>query len=256
MIENLSKVIGTGGVALVIFGYLDLYSYYSNFDISIGQYVHAKDIILAFSQINTYSIISIVVIFAFIYLSRVVVKNARSQDSINELFDNNYKKPIWLKISDQSYRLVNATLATVITISLSLCFLMQQGHNEWWLFLISLSSWTGFYNLYHLIKNYILNKSSAFDELHYGRFFSIIVPFTLVGTIYITNYVRYCKVISGEPKYFVSFSKGDNNISSTREQVYVGQTRDHLFLKYIPRGPYQVHDKSNISEITFYSNQD
>jgi len=59
MEQSIGKLTLITSTILVILGFIDLSFYYSNFHIPINHYLNPGEIILAFSQLNTFSLIFI-----------------------------------------------------------------------------------------------------------------------------------------------------------------------------------------------------
>ena len=57
MLDRITKVIAIGTAALIFLSFYDLNSYYKYYGIPINDYLNASELILSFSQLNSYNFI-------------------------------------------------------------------------------------------------------------------------------------------------------------------------------------------------------
>jgi len=230
--DNLKKYLPVATIVLLVLGYLNLYMYYSLFDIKIYNYVTVGELILSFSPV----IIPIgTLAFAYFVISELGIKYMpRRSDGKLEA-----ERPV--------YRLAGIILYALIILSISQtiykCIRTPEDGN--------LHTYLMFSFMFLLIFILIfLRKPQEVSQWRQNLSYSWLIA--LVAFLIIRNSFEYRKIITGQSTCNVQlWSVAGNNIqSSTAKIAYIGSTTKYHFFRNINEGKNIIVNNSTVDRIT------
>jgi hypothetical protein len=235
------------GGFLIVCGYLKLNFFYSHFNIQILNYLELSEIITLFLNIAIKNTILILLCVLFIFIfesSKVSEKINQSHEDIQNT-DNFLLR--FKKILKSRFTLI------IILIFFSLLALICYSLNFYDLFsylLISNCCIIGLlivaWFLFEFDRKYKLCYDVYFDR----TYFNLVTVFSLFVCFSIESAFFEIKDVESGNKAIVSFKYSDKIITSNNQTLYIGETKEYLFLYDKKMKTTSVFPKGEISDFT------
>ncbi|MDN3664482.1 hypothetical protein ACFFU1_14325 [Algibacter miyuki] len=250
-----TEAITIGYILLICLGYAEKSIFFNNFNIDIVSYLDFDEYLFIFLPITSVLILSI--IFASIYISGLIgsiivlikpkdqtrkkknVENVLTED----LTINKKSKKIYL------FRRISAITILLILFGSPLIVLIFQPYlfkpKFLWLknYLILWSILLIILFIYRTIK--VQNDS---DKAKIYLLYAIITP-SILSFIWYYKTTKANIILNGESKTQISFIKEGKNVKTNDTLVFIGQTRNYLFLRNLKSNGNVVYRKDKIDEI-------
>jgi len=229
-------------VCLIYFGFCNLHYYYKEFHIDIYQYISNTEILLSFLP-------TIVLLASTSYLfaySRLInhpdfIKKDGKTNSNREIVENNkeeeeeikpqQKKKLWRILSNFPVPLfLLLFIQIIITVILTKCF----GFKTYELQDINLVYAFLFLSIIYFSSTLFKNQKLINDNILLITIFSVIYLGNQISTY---RKLDADKIKDGISNRKIVFEYSGKKISTSNQNVYIGQTQSHLFL-------YNIKDKS------------
>jgi len=257
---------------LIILGYINLYSYYSYFDIEIHNYLTVTEIALSFT-----SILATLIVVSFTRMLGMLIILSRNKISKNsemsdELIDG------WKRIR-QAYKIFcYKRIRKRFSIKTKIGVIVQALFNN---FTISISVVS--YFAYTAIYNYILGGKTFLEIGEFSLYITLLFTYTyisdflykfiakiyrnLVGEfnnqyayailtcfiviVFVLSYnaVKSKKILLGYPLYRVTIKTDTETIKTSREIIYIGSTNQYVFLRNLNQKENIIINTNNIRKI-------
>jgi len=250
-----TEAIPIGYILLVCIGYAEKSVFYHNFDIDVAPYLDFEEYLFIFLPITSFFIFFILIIsiyFTGIIGSLIVLikpkkeKNNKKEKKLEVKEEAEINKK--LKKTYLLRRIAAIILLTLLFASPFVVYLLQpwllNPTIQWYKTYLIIWSITLFILfLYRTIK--IQNDS---DRARLYLLYAVIAPLILV---FIWNYKtnKAKLILDGESKTKISFIKKDKKITTNDTIVFIGQTRNYLFLRNLKSNGNLIYKKENIDEI-------
>ena len=251
-----AEAIPIGYILLVCLGYAEKSVFYHNFDIDVAPYLDFEEYLFIFLPITSFFIFFTIIIsiyFTGIIGSLIVLIKPKKEKSINTEKKPEIKEEEvrFNKILKKTYLL--RRIVAIITLALLFAspfvvyilkpWLLNPTIQWYKTYLIFWSITLFILFLYRTIK--IQNDS---DRARLYLIYAVITPLILV---FIWNYKtnKAKLILDGESKTKISFIKKDKKITTNDTIVFIGQTRNYLFLRNLKSNGNLIYKKENIDEI-------
>ena len=264
--DNAVKSISVIYFALILLGYINLYSYYWFFDIEIYNYISATEIALSFTSILfTILLVSSGRIIVMLY-HITTDKEVNRFDEIK--YDRKKLKSVFKILFNKKIRPKFKLKTKIILVIGLLCNtnIVLLGVSLFWLYklfygyyydvqeLLKINEFVLFISLLYM---YIIIMDSAFKRIEKFVFyvtgkknwklsysilnFLIIIVFTLFF-----NTIKYKKVITGNPLYGLEIEMQKGILKTDTNLVYIGSTNEYIFLRNLKEEKNVILKDDNI----------
>lgn len=265
---------------LIMWSIFDLYNYYIRFGIDIQQYLNVSEILLLTFPAFLHGIVAIIILFIFITFGLrkkskdpEIEKNHLAMDEYHpELFQ--FKKH-FIEIRDllTPFKLKNIfpifmwTLFVLIETAVIL-FILTIGY---FIFKIFISKSLEFYPVYGKIRFVMLyfityfflipvfllisdiiekHTHNAFSDLTIKKYPIIYFTIMLIINGLISNQVQYLSIINGRSNKIISFIYNENKIVTDSTLVFIGGTKDYIFLRNCRDSTSIIYKRDEINNLS------
>lgn len=242
-------------VCLIYFGFCNLHYYYKEFNVDIYHYISNTEILLSFLP-TIVLLASTLYVFAYSGLINhpdFITKNVKITND-KEIFENNkieegeeiksqQKKKIWHILSTFPVPLLLLLFIEIIfNIILRRCFGFKtyelQHINIFYAFL--------FLAVIYFSSTLFKNQKLINDNILLITIFSVIYLGNQISTY---RKLDADKVKDGISNRNIAFEYSGKKISTSNQNVYIGQTQSHLFLYNIKNKSTYVYKTENIDSL-------
>jgi hypothetical protein len=241
-------------VCLIYFGFCNLHYYYKEFNVDIYHYISNTEILLSF--LPTIVLLgSTLYVFAYTQLINHpdFIKKDEKVKSNQEIVENNIeegeeikpqqKKKIWRILSTFPVLILLLLFFEVITtLILTKCF----GFKSYELQYINLVYAFMFLSVIYFSSTLFKNQKLINDNILLITIFSVIYLGNQISTY---RKLDADKVKDGMPNKKIVFEYSGKKISTSNQNVYIGQTQSHLFLYNTKNKSTYVYKTENIDSL-------
>lgn len=230
------------GTIIIICGYLKLSIYYKHFNIRINEYLDFTEILTLFLPDALYygGLMFGVFMFNFLFKTKSEMKNFEnthlSIDDNSSVFDRIKK---YYSIMKEFFWLIGF----LILFELITFIWFKQKFTETIGFALNLSA--GFFFvllLFEIRHKYIKVYEKDINATYYNLFLIVF----LFGFIVVGSVKSEIKMTETNPD-FISFTYGGNRIESNKKLIYIGQTKNYLFLFDAKNKKAEIFERNKLS---------
>jgi hypothetical protein len=233
------------GTILIVCGYIKLNIIFNHFDININNYLEFSEIITLFLPDIVKNIIFIFFIFFIVYLFISTDKMDRNYSEHKEIINT---KSSWkrFKLFFKKYQMIGtwSILIFIITIVLAIWFpekLYNYILTNATIPAIFIFNWISheFKRKYNLVND--KEMSSSYSMLAFTLF--IFLVFTINSAFFVIKDIKNNKTI-------VSFVYINNHIKSDKNNLYLGQTKNYVFIKNTKSNTAHIYERKQITNFS------
>lgn len=273
--QKILKYLPLFSALLILIGYLNYFSFYKSFDIEISSYLTTGELLLSFLPLTVP--ILIILLFFFFMLTGVLVtlsfkKDKQIDDSdddsvsltlffhtIKRLLDDlkNKKLSKFYKIGFFPVYIIALIIGLffIAFFSFYLFTIVEytiSGNSEFKIpaLILILSSLLWIPLIFDLINRIYNNPNKdTLQNLKFG-----FVLFIFITLVVITNKESAFKIKHGQPKYNVTLELPDSTIKTDSNFVFIGKTKDYLFLRNLKEDRNVIFSSTNIKRLEIKKN--
>lgn len=245
---------------LIFIGYLNYVSFYKYFDIDISVYLTTSELLFSFLRISIPILVGIGLMFAYVSaLLMLDPKDRRNEVQRTLTLDNNVLvlKVLFNANSYKSrkglYNLFEVMLGFLLGLALTIFqvvfpFLLWGSSvfnyasplkiDFTWYFLLS---WVWYYSFH---------KYVGMHKFNYQSFLKILgAIIMMIGNLWLFNKLAAKDLLSGKVSYDVCLELDSNKICTDSTLVFVGQTKDFIFLRNLTTDNNHIYKRSTLNSI-------
>jgi hypothetical protein len=258
---------------LIFLGYWDLHFYYKYFDIQIYDFINTGEVIVSFFPIALDVFIYCAIFFIFLGFAYFTSDSEEYDKKQNEIYEDDWKllKKIKLLFKKDIYegrkwykKIIYFTLSlfeVVMRIIVLLIFtytiyksfvLIKYESKELYkyYFMVIIDIVILFIMLDHFIPKKLIDNYYRRNKKNIGRIVlasEFIILFLILNTV--SNYKDAMKILSGKPKYNISFVYKDSLYKTDSVTVYIGKTQNYLFIRNLQNNTNQIFHSDKIENL-------
>jgi len=226
------KLLPIALVLLICLGYLYINDYYNLYGLDIALYLNNSDILTSFLPMVKAFILPVAMVFALFYLflgdSKVTPDEKDKATKEGSKWKRLSKKTIVILF----FSVVGVAAMVIISV---LNMVVEAYFGRAWMMLIIITA---------IILIGIVSEKGKVKSGMYMILFSVIY---FSSNIYYTN--KYLAIKEGKRLTNVTFNYEGETISTTKNIVYIGQTKEYLFLHEFKSNTNFVYELSRVSKL-------
>lgn len=273
--QKILKYLPLFSALLILIGYLNYYSFYKCFDIEISSYLTTGELLLSFLPLTVP--ILIILLFFFFMLTGVLValpfkKDKEIDDSGDDIVSLTLFFHSLKRLSDDlkndklsKFYKVGFFPVHVISLIIGLFFIAFfgfylftiveytiLGNSEFKIpaLILILSSLLWIPLIFDIINRIYNNPNKdTLQNLKFG-----FVLFIFITLVVITNKESAFNIKHGRPKYNITMELADSTINSDTTFVFLGKTKDYLFLRDLKENKNVMYSTTYIKRLELKKN--
>tara|TARA_R110002049_G_C9175452_1_gene562562 strand:+ start:1229 stop:2044 length:816 start_codon:yes stop_codon:yes gene_type:complete len=238
-------------ILLICIGYLIENVYYSKFGIEIENYLNFEEYLFIFLALGSLLILITVALILYfsgltgflywfqnreLFQNKEKTKNSNERKSLKIDIPERFEKIIWL--------IKSISIAMVILSPVIFVLLYYDHETDFfpWIFLRK-------FIIFWIFLMFISGVLYAITIEYDNRFILFIVTTILSSMVlyfFDVNYEKSKNILSGKPIKEIQFKLNDETIITSKTILYIGETRDYLFLRDIISNTNHIYQKKQI----------
>lgn len=242
-----------GYIILICLGYLQNSLFYVRFNIDIALYLNLEEYLLIFLPIGSGLIAAVVGLFTYIGLLmaaaevlKVPFLSTQDSERHKEAEDLSYTPLSWSQKSTKLkvwYVIKNIFFAFLVFLPFTTLVIYEMElENSERLIKSILLAWALVMLSLGIITSKKENRISM--VLAFGGFFLL-----LVIIIAITTISKADGILAGNPNFSITMEYKNKEISSNDNLVYIGQTKDFIFLRNLTSSSNIIYAKKDVTKV-------
>lgn len=235
-------------ILLVLIGYFNLFVYYQKFDIEIIEFLTIPELIFAFIPIGSQGIFMLIIFSVFLISVGIFAKAGNSEET--ELSNDEDEKFIEKFTTSKTYKVIDNIFDSIIVLIVVFELL--------WFLLKEVALWKYDYNIalkimmfwgVIVILKFLFKYQKSNNVMSFlGIFISVAILLGYLSNI--NNEINKANdILKGKQFKNITFTINNQFINTDSTNLYIGQTKEYIFIRNIVKNENAIYNKKEINTI-------